>query len=284
MRASLAPRAIRTSPWSSCARPPRAPAARRRAPRPSRSRSGPQRQKSAATFTWNGEQSLGSMNALPAAPSPPPAKGSMQGLFASVVTAAARDNKATGHLARANSFGGAAMRTHESDLPTVPARVLPPLQGVAAVPLPVGARGDAHRRLLGTLPVAGPALVPRDRAALPDPPRPRRPPRPLPLVKVEPEHRALGQQHHLRRLAGAPPPRHAPPRHAPLPAHTSTNPAASLFTTSRGSRSPTGSRSNILPGEASPAMSATALPPLAQVELPAHTRTPSAARPAPTLA
>ena len=82
-----------------------------------RSRSAPQRQKSAATFTWNGEQSLGSLNALPVAPSPPPEKGSMQGLFASVVTAAARDNKATGHLARRNSFGGAAMRTHESDLP-----------------------------------------------------------------------------------------------------------------------------------------------------------------------
>ena len=82
-----------------------------------RSRSGPQRQKSAAAFTWNGEQSLGSLNALPTAPSPPPEKGSMQGLFASVVTAAARDNKATGHLARRNSFGGAAMRTHESDLP-----------------------------------------------------------------------------------------------------------------------------------------------------------------------
>ena len=82
-----------------------------------RSRSGPQRQKSAAAFTWNGEQSLGSLNALPVAPSPPPEKGSMQGLFASVVTAAARDNKATGHLARRNSVGGAAMRTHESDLP-----------------------------------------------------------------------------------------------------------------------------------------------------------------------
>ena len=82
-----------------------------------RSRSGPQRQKSAATFTWNGEQSLGSLNALPVAPSPPPEKGSMQGLFASVVTAAARENKATAHLARRNSFGGAAMRTHESDLP-----------------------------------------------------------------------------------------------------------------------------------------------------------------------
>ena len=62
---------------------------------------------------------------------------------------------------RATSRGSATPSSgdaHARERPaTVPARVLPPLQGVAAVPLPVGARGSAHH-LLGTLPVGGPAV------------------------------------------------------------------------------------------------------------------------------
>ena len=248
-----------------------------------RSRSGPQRQKSAAAFTWNGEQSLGSLNALPVAPSPPPEKGSMQGLFASVVTAAARDNKATGHLARRNSFGGAAMRTHESDLPRFQ-RVffllfkewLPCLFPLALAATHISAFWELFQwedqlvffaiALLFQI-----CLALAVRLAL------------FLWSKSNPNTGLsannttfVDSQARHRRAA-------APPRHAPLPAHTSTNPAASLFTTSRGSRSPTPGRGPTS-WEASPAMRAPALPHPRAIPASAHTHTPSAARPAPTLA
>ena len=239
-----------------------------------RSRSGPQRQKSAATFTWNGEQSLGSLNALPVAPSPPPEKGSMQGLFASVVTAAARENKATAHLARRNSFGGAAMRTHESDLPRFQRVFFLLFKEWLPCLFPL-ALAATHLRFWELF-QGGPAIF-FAIALLFQYPRPRRPPRPLPLVSRTrtPGSRPTPPPSLTRRRATA-----VPRAASPFPHTRARTRGVSLYHQPRLPKSVTGSRSSLWGTSGDERTGCRAF---AQVQ-PAHTRTPSAARPAPTLA
>ena len=208
----------------------------------------------------------------------------MQGLFASVVTAAARDNKATGHLARRNSFGGAAMRTHESDLPRFQ-RVffllfkewLPCLFPLALAATHIAAFWE-NFQWQDQLSFIAIALLFQVLLALAVR---------LALFLWSKSNPNTGLSTGLSNNTTSPffdsqaRHRRATRRRVthPFP-HTRPEPAASPF--SRGYRNPTGSLYSIM-GEL-PAMSATALPRLRASPASAHTHTPSAARPAPTLA